>query len=220
MPAAADTLYTYTGATFYFFQGIYTPSDRITGNFVLSDSFVWVPGGGPQSVMTDVASYSFTDGYQTLTQDNSTADLRVAFDFATGAPLLPGVNQAGWIVDIHSPTGGLQTSWVFNEFQVEAWIGGPAPSPYHFCNGNASRCYDDPTISTAISNSDGQISPVQPPPLPPPPGTGYRGSWTMESVPHVTKVPEGGTTALFLFAHLAGLVIATRFKFWGSLLRL
>ena len=63
--AEADTVYSYVGDRFTFAQGVYSAGDRITGSFVLSDSFVptvGLIGVGPQSVTNFVESYSFTAG--------------------------------------------------------------------------------------------------------------------------------------------------------------
>jgi hypothetical protein len=75
------------------------------------------------------------------------------------------------------------------DYQMISWIGGATPSAYHPCNSGTALCYDDPTISTdTILGLDNRAP-------------GLPGTWTVQ------RVPEGGTTALFLFAGLACLTI-------------
>ena len=190
--AKADTVYSYVGDTFRFVQGVYTQVDRITGSFVLSGSFVPVAVTGPQLVTNGVVSYNFTDGHETLTQSNSTGTFRVGF--FNGTLVVPGTAGANgwWVVDLHTPTSGIVTDSI-GDYQMISWIGGATPSAYHACNSGTALCYDDPTISTdTILGLDNRAP-------------GLPGTWTVQ------RVPEGGTTALFLFAGLACLTILPRF---------
>ena len=139
-------------------------------------------------------SYSFTDGHQTLTQDNSTGGFSVGFNYTTSAPLMPGGVGTGvggwWMADMRTLTSGIST-FFGGDYQTTSWIGGAQPSSYHYCGG-PTLCYDDLSVSTAnISGLAG----------------GTRGTWTMDRV----AMPEAGGTALFLFTNLAGLAILALF---------
>jgi hypothetical protein len=193
--AEADTVYNYVGDAFGLIQGVYTPLDRIIGSFVLSDTFVPTPGL-EHTITQGVVSYSFTDGHQTLTQANSTGSFSAgAYSNGTLA-ITPTANGYGlfsdgwWDVNIRTPTSGIQLSFQ-GDWSIDAWMGGSAPSSFHVCSGTGSTfCFDDPTISTAHIDSFyvGNLP----------------GKWSVQ-------VPEEGSTALFLFASLAGLTILTRF---------
>jgi len=127
-PIYTDTslLYTYTSLPFFFVAGHYTgvvpglyptpvtddgTADRITGSFVLSDSFVGVSGVGPQSITAGVVSYSFSDGHQTLTEKNSTATFGLSWG-PDGPVVWDGALtfgdsrlRIGWSIEISSATG-------------------------------------------------------------------------------------------------------------------
>src|SRR5258708_25555471 len=87
--AEADTVYTFTGGTFNYATGVYTPGDQVTGSFALSSSFVPVAATAPQPVNSGVLSYSFTDVHQTLTHLNSVRTFSVRFNFTHDTPILP-----------------------------------------------------------------------------------------------------------------------------------
>jgi hypothetical protein len=121
----ADTVYTFVGDKFTFVQGIYLQGDLVTGSFVLSGSFVpcTACGGGIQNVAIGVASYSFTDGHQTLTQSNSTGIFQVAFNL-DGTPIVPTDPAEGWYVEIDTPTGEILTEDVSHgDYQTHASTG-------------------------------------------------------------------------------------------------
>ena len=67
--AAADTVYTYTGQPFdiFTYPGVFTSADLVSGSFTVADPLA------PNSVFAPVPllTYSFSDGYQTLTPANS-----------------------------------------------------------------------------------------------------------------------------------------------------
>jgi hypothetical protein len=195
--AEADTVYSYVGDRFTFAQGVYSAGDRITGSFVLSDSFlptVGLIGVGPQSVTNFVESYSFTDGHQTLTQSNSTGTFKMPFT-TDGTLVVPGsapgaIGSPYWSVSIQTPTSGIQTASL-GDYYITAWTGSPQPTSG--CGGLPAICYIGPAGSTAV------IDGVAPYPF-----IGLPGTWT------VHRVPEGGTTVLFFFAGLVGLTILPR----------
>jgi hypothetical protein len=103
--AKADSIYTFAGNTFVLVQGVYTQTDRITGNFVLPSSFVpSIFGAGLNNPFAPV-SYSFTDGYQTLTQYNSTATFEASAS-SNGTLGFTSVNGS-WLVAIQTPASGI-----------------------------------------------------------------------------------------------------------------
>jgi len=153
--AEADTVYSYVGDRFTFAQGVYSAGDRITGSFVLSDSFVptvGLIGVGPQSVTNFIESYSFTDGHQTLTQSNSTGTFKMPFT-TDGTLVVPGsasgaIGSPCWSVSIQTPTSGIQTASL-RDYYITAWTGSPQPTSG--CGGLPSICcYIDPAGSTAV----------------------------------------------------------------------
>src|SRR5258707_1483588 len=177
--AEADTVYTFTGGTFNYATGVYTPGDQVTGSFALSSSFVPVAATAPQPVNSGVLSYSFTDGHQTLTQLNSVRTFSVGFNFTNRTPLLPncclGGPLTGWDVSIKTPTGGILTEFtsaLSGDYTTAAGLG---------CSGSvlSGTCASVAVISDLI--------PFQ---------AGFHGTWTMQ-------VPEEGSTALFLFVSFA-----------------
>jgi hypothetical protein len=144
-------VYTYTSLPFFFVAGDYAgvvpalypapvtddgTGDRITGSFVLSDSFVgeWVVG--PQDITDGVVSYSFSDGHQTLTEDNSTATFRfiwgpdgpVVWDGLLGQGDSPHVE---WFIEISSATGSIVSTMSGYDLFERASYNGTAP----FCGG-------------------------------------------------------------------------------------
>jgi hypothetical protein len=183
----ADTLYTYVSDKFKFAQGVYAPGDQITGSFILSASFVPPQVTGPPSVTSGVLSYSFTDGHQTLNQSNSTGTFQVGFNWG-GTPVVPGTGgpNSWWVVYIQTPTSGIQTLFG-GDYQMIAWIGAAKAPP--ICSTGPTQCGIDPSISAAMINSLGPNDLVG----------GLPGTWTIQT-------PEGGSTALFLFAGIVGLL--------------
>src|SRR5439155_2765715 len=117
--AVADTMYSYTGDTFHSVSGVYLTSDRITGSFTVRDGFI--PGAttigaallgfgvfrdasgnwGPTQFVDGVVGYSFTDGHQVLTRENSTATIYL------GVPIINGEYQ----LDAAWPTGFQPREW-------------------------------------------------------------------------------------------------------------
>jgi hypothetical protein len=145
--AGADTIYSYTGDTFRSVAGVYTTADRITGSFTVADGFVagfsaagavftgfgrLQAANGDYSApmfMDGVISYSFTDGHQTLTKDNSTAALRLGvpvevltpgsctpclYKNQVGAPWPDGFQPRLWDIEITTPTGSI-TSYLIGD---------------------------------------------------------------------------------------------------------
>jgi hypothetical protein len=187
--AKADTVYTFVGGTFNYATGVYTPGDQVTGYFVLSSSFVPVATNGPESVNSGIVSYSFTDGHQTLTQLNSVGSFYVGFNYKDGTPILPDYRrpntQTGWYVSIKAPTSAILTEFDSSstgDYTTAAGLGG--------CSGSI---FSGTCSSLAVISDLVQIQ------------AGFAGSWTMQ-------VPEGGSTALFLFVGLAGLTFLSRFN--------
>jgi hypothetical protein len=187
--AKADTVYTYTGGTFTYATGVYVPGDQVTGTFTLSSSFVpALPSAGLQLVDSGVVSWSFTDGHQTLTQLNSTGSFYVGFS-SDGTPILPhyGLPYSpflgllnGWEVNLGTPTSRILTVFdTASSGDYTVWAG-------LGCSNHNQTC----TSSAVITDLMGA------------PYAGFPGTWTIQ-------VPEGGTTALFLFVGLAGLTILT-----------
>jgi hypothetical protein len=169
--AKADTLYTYTSDHFSFMQGVYTPSNQVTLSLVLSASFVPQVATGQQNVTAGVVSYSFIDGQQTLTQNNSSATFELPFNpDGTSRLLNPAFKgQYGWVFDITAPNGGAHAVFV-NDYGVTNWVGAPQPSLFGFCAPQSlTLCFFDPTISTEA------ISSVQP-------TGGGPGTWTVQTV--------------------------------------
>jgi len=110
--AKGDTLHTYVGDTFTNVTGVYLQGDQVTGSFVLSGSYVYPnQGAGIYQVASFVTSYCFTDGHQTLTQANSTANIQVGFN-PDGTPKVPTVGagiNSDWIVQINGLSGEILT---------------------------------------------------------------------------------------------------------------
>jgi len=124
--AKADTLYTYVADTFTNVTGIYAVGDRVTGSFVLSSSYVFPnQGAGIYQIANFVTSYSFTDGHQTLTQTNSTADIQVGFH-TDGTSIVPTGSDASsnWYVAITTSSGEVLTEDLFGAgWQTVASLG-------------------------------------------------------------------------------------------------
>src|SRR2546430_12196863 len=100
-----STLFPYTTL---FRSGVYQPGDRITGSFAIRSDFDVSNMGADIDIRAGVLSYSFTDGHQTFTDDNSTA-----LAFLTKRAVLDGIapehNQVQWDIVLSTPTGFLRT---------------------------------------------------------------------------------------------------------------
>ena len=198
MPACADTLYRYESDPFRFVTGAYEPGLRVTGNFVLADSFVApVPqGGGPNwtNVIPSALNYSFTDGKQTLTQANSTATIMMPFDRQTGQPspaqtaLIPQYTRLppieGWfVIDIRAPTGGFVIATT-QDWAATIWSGAAAAPQFHFvadaAGGGHYQWDASPGVSAAHIES--QFGGDQ--------MGGFWGNWTVVSVPEKAILPR------------------------------
>jgi exosortase/archaeosortase family protein len=198
IPTCADTLYRYESDPFRFATGAYEPGVRITGSFVLADSFVAPvsPDAGPNwaNVIPSARSYSFTDGLQTLTQDNSTATIMMPFDRQTGQPtpaqtaLVPQYTKlppmAGWfVIDIRAPTGGFVVTTT-QDWTASMWSGAETAPQFHFvtdATGGGHFEWDaSPGVSAAHINS--QFGAAQ--------MGGFWGNWTMVSVPEKAILPR------------------------------
>src|SRR5690349_14052252 len=85
VPARADIIYSYVGDTALNAHGVYEPGvDSISGYLALAESFTGVPyNDGLTNILANISSqviyFSFTDGHQTLTEQNSTAVFRISF---------------------------------------------------------------------------------------------------------------------------------------------
>jgi PEP-CTERM motif len=184
--AKADTLYTYTSDHFSFVQGVYAPGNQAILSLVLSGSFVTQVATGAQDVTAGVVRYSFTDGQQTLTQNNSSANFALPFNpDGTSRLLNPDFKtQEGWVFDITAPNGGVHAVFA-TDYGITTWVGAPQPSTFGFCGpiNSLTLCFFDPTISTeAISN-------VQP-------TGGMPGRWTVQTVSEPSTLLLLGTGLL------------------------
>ena len=120
--ASADTIYTYTGDFFApsingFTRtaGVYSTADRITGSFMVRDGFVPIRTTGGDALTDGVVTWSFTDGHQTLTPDNSAGRFYLSLEFnvwniLVGQPNLDALTG-----------GGISTSF-FGERIDSAWL--------------------------------------------------------------------------------------------------
>lgn len=130
----ADWLYTYTGDTFQFATGDYVSGvSNISGHLDLSGAFDPIAAvGGPavSTLLIDVSAfvqaYSFTDGLQTLTQDNSTAAFRFGFN-ADSTPYLPGNVQpdrflSWWSFSIIGADGHIGSTYA-SDYSIAAQFG-------------------------------------------------------------------------------------------------
>ncbi|PYM32120.1 MAG: hypothetical protein DME15_15100 [Candidatus Rokuibacteriota bacterium] len=109
--AHAEYIYTFTGLEFAavgnplsipFASGVYSLTDRITGTLRLDDATVLQNN----RLQTPPLSYSFTDGHQTLTDQNSTLDAGFRVEFGNGLSERP----TAWEIFAATPTGGIYTS--------------------------------------------------------------------------------------------------------------
>jgi len=90
--ASGQARYLYTGNNFADVQGSYTVADRVTGSFTVPTP---MPAGSsyPTDISTQVASFAFSDGHQTLHDGN--AILQVFLVGTDG-----GGNITSWAIEI------------------------------------------------------------------------------------------------------------------------
>lgn len=82
LAAHADTVYSYTGLTYASADLPYTTSDRVTGSFTLATPIA----PNQTDVTVTPTAFSFSDGVQTITSDNSsTIDYSVFREIDTDA---------------------------------------------------------------------------------------------------------------------------------------
>ncbi len=119
--AHAEYIYTYTGREFAGFgpypgtvSGVYSLQDRITGTLTIDDAATSQYIGGGYSAWP-ILAYTFTDGHQTLTEQNSVMTNN-QFQGDLGAP------WADWRLAFVAPTGGL-VSGGFGDYGDHAWLG-------------------------------------------------------------------------------------------------
>jgi len=93
LAARADTTYYYTGSNFTAFDGPYSGSNYISGSVTLTN-----PLSTSQTASYSPAAFSFTDGFQTITQANATYD---SFTFKTNA----SGDITGWTVYLSTASG-------------------------------------------------------------------------------------------------------------------
>jgi hypothetical protein len=198
VPAAAQAnlIYTYTGSTAIFTQGVYQAGvDRITGSFILSDDFILGldpdRGVGPSDVTSGVVSYSFTDGHQTLTSTNSTASFMVGF-LADGTAVTPGEQGSlpyWWSFSIATPTTQMSANFINREWSMSASLD---PNQEIQICPDGRLCFSDPTHSGMLINSNFRADEIG----------GTAGTWTVQ------RVPEPAT--LILSALGIGIVMRRR----------
>lgn len=125
--AQANLIYTYTGETFVYTTGVYGPRDIIDGSFVLRDDFTKPVPGVDSPILWDITSgvlgYSFSDGHQQFTPENSTAHFHIG---VTDPLTIPGSTAqvlGWWTISIVGTTGGLSAMFINHEFSAGAWLG-------------------------------------------------------------------------------------------------
>ncbi|HYS17928.1 MAG TPA: archaeosortase/exosortase family protein [Candidatus Binatia bacterium] len=100
-PAHADVMYSYVGDTFKSVSGAYTTAMRIEGYFVVPNLLTFESGSGQRS---DILTYSFSDGRQTLTQANSASLFILGWD----SDHVPG-QFTEWGIRLTSAVGTIST---------------------------------------------------------------------------------------------------------------
>ena len=83
--AQAQASYSYTGHQFELVRGAYTTNDKVVVSFSLPSPLA---PGSTTDITGSVTSYSFSDGVQTLTQDNSALITGSITTDGSGAPLV------------------------------------------------------------------------------------------------------------------------------------
>jgi len=141
--AHAEYIYTFTGQDFLgrppssigVATGIYSLTDHITGTMSVDDMTTLEPrtsaGGPAEWLYTPPTAYSFTDGHQTLTEQNSTLALFRVFmgDSLANRPL-------EWWIEMTTPTSGLQTIG-FGDNGDRAWL--DDSEAHHFLSQGQTR---------------------------------------------------------------------------------
>jgi hypothetical protein len=195
IPAPTTWLYTYTGSPFAVVTGVYQPGDRITGSFAIRSDFDVSNMGADIDIRAGVLSYSFTDGHQTFTEDNSTA-----LAFLTKRAVLDGIapehNQVQWDIVLSTPTGFLRT--VDGTDRADIAFVGPGLDP-------ANRGLNsDGTLDFVIDGV--RFNTFAPP-----------GTWTAQAVPEPTTLMllSAGLAALAVRRY-AGREYLPRFQWWAE----
>lgn len=114
--ARADTIYTYTGPDFTEFYGTdeCTPECSISGTFTVSTALVGGLSG--VNITTSLTSFSFTDGYATLTNNNITSDSFLIWTNASGQ-----ITEWGILLIGGSPLVEMQTNYVSDTLNDATW---------------------------------------------------------------------------------------------------
>jgi hypothetical protein len=100
LPLMASSTYTYTGLDFQSASGPYTTNDFVSGSFTLASAL----GDNLVDDSITPASYSFSDGVQTITSASPPSD--VTFDVSTDG----SGNIDGWFINLESPSPYFQIS--------------------------------------------------------------------------------------------------------------
>jgi exosortase/archaeosortase family protein len=197
VPAHADVRYSYVSDPFRFVTGAYQSGTLVTGSFVLAESFVPPvnPNAGPNwiNVIPSTLSYSFTDGLQTFTQANSTANIMMPFDRQTGQPspaqsaLIAQYTQlppmAGWfVIDIQSPTGGVRITTT-QDWSASIWNGGETLPTIHYVtnpDGSGGHFEWNAVSGASAGVIQSQFGAAQ--------MGGFWGNWTVQKAQY--SVPE------------------------------
>jgi hypothetical protein len=98
--SASPVTYTYTGNDFQTATSPYTTSDFVSGFFTLASAL----GDNLVDDSVTPASYSFSDGVQTITSASPPTD--VTFEVSTDA----SGNISGWFINLESPSPFFQIS--------------------------------------------------------------------------------------------------------------
>src|SRR5438105_11427633 len=122
--AWGNTLLEYESGPFRIVSGVYQTTDRITGSLLLGDLGP-LQGAGPNRVTEAVIAWSFSDGHQTLTEQNSVG----LFDLPPSSflnRLEPPTRDWGVFLsapDSVTPASRIFAGDAFDEWQVGAVLG-------------------------------------------------------------------------------------------------